>query len=301
MAIPDYQACMLPLLKLSADGNEHRIRDAIQTIADEFGLTEEERRELLPSGGTLIIASRVGWARTYLKKAGLLEDPKRGFFRITERGRQVLSANIESIDTEYLKQFSEFVEFQTPSQRDDEKSERAEFDSTPDDLVAEGYQQIRISLSDELLAQLKAVTPSFFERIVIRLLVAMGYGGNLKDAAATVLGKTGDEGVDGVINEDKLGLDVVYVQAKRWEQVVGRPEIQKFAGALLGKKARKGIFITTSHFSGEAIEYAANIDSRIVLIDGMRLTELMIEHDVGVSTYDVYRLKRIDSDFFVEE
>lgn len=301
MAIPDYQDCMLPLLRLASDGNEHRIRDAIQHIADEFELTEEERRELLPSGGTLIIASRVGWARTYLKKAGLLEDPRRGFFRITDRGQDVLSMNVESIGTDYLKQFPEFLAFQKPASSDNVKLEESEFDSTPDDLVAAGYRQIRATLSDELLTQLKAASASFFERIVVRLLVAMGYGGNLKDAAATVLGKTGDEGVDGVINEDKLGLDVIYVQAKKWDQVVGRPEIQKFAGALLGKKARKGVFITTSRFSGDAIEYAANIDSRIVLIDGTRLTGLMIEHDVGVSTYDTYRLKRIDSDFFVEE
>ena len=214
MAIPDYQDCMLPLLRLASDGNEHRIRDAIQHIADEFELTEEERRELLPSGGTLIIASRVGWARTYLKKAGLLEDPRRGFFRITDRGQDVLSMNVESIGTDYLKQFPEFLAFQKPASSDNVTLEESEFDSTPDDLVAAGYRQIRATLSDELLTQLKAASASFFERIVVRLLVAMGYGGNLKDAAATVLGKTGDEGVDGVINEDKLGLDVIYVQAK---------------------------------------------------------------------------------------
>jgi restriction system protein len=301
MPIPDYQECMLPLLKLASDGKDHRIREAIQAIADEFKLSDEERRELLPSGGTLVIASRVGWARTYLKKAGLLEDPKRGYFRITDRGRSILKSKPPSIDTKFLRQFEEFRSFQKPDNSDtgDESENFEKTDQTPEEMIATGYKQIRTSLSGDLIEQVRSSTPAFFEKLVVQLLVAMGYGGNFEEAA-TVLGKSRDEGIDGIINEDKLGLDVIYIQAKRWEQPVGRPEIQKFAGALLGKKAKKGVFITTSSFSSEARSYANNIESRIILIDGARLTELMIQHDIGVSTYATYDLKRIDTDFFIE-
>ena len=300
MAIPDYQSCMLPLLRMASDCRDHRIRDAIQQMADEFGLTGDERRALLPSGGTTVIASRVAWARTYLKKAGLLEDPRRGYFRITERGKSVLKSNPDGIKTSFLRQFDEFQEFQQPPLSSDEAEVAEISEQTPDEMIGTGYKRIRSNLSDELIGQLKTVNPAFFEKIVVQLLVAMGYGGNLEEAA-TVLGRPGDEGIDGVINEDKLGLDVLYIQAKRWEQPVGRPDIQKFAGALLGKKARKGVFITTSSFSKEAREYVANIDSRIILIDGARLAELMIEHDIGVSTYATYQLKKVDTDYFLEE
>jgi len=301
MPIPDYQECMLPLLKLASDGKDHRIRDAIQAIADKFDLSEEERRELLPSGGTLVIASRVSWARTYLKKAGLLEDPKRGCFRITDRGLSILKSKPPSIDSKFLRQFAEFQSFQKPDNSDtgDESESFEKTDQTPEEMIATGYKQIRSSLSGDLIEQLRSSTPAFFEKLVVQLLVAMGYGGNFEEAA-TVLGKSGDEGIDGIINEDKLGLDVIYIQAKRWGQPVGRPEIQKFAGALLGKKAKKGVFITTSSFSNEARSYASNIESRIILIDGARLTELMIQHDIGVSTYATYELKRVDTDFFIE-
>jgi len=292
---------MLPLLKLASDGKDHRIRDAIQAIADKFDLSEEERRELLPSGGTLVIASRVSWARTYLKKAGLLEDPKRGCFRITDRGLSILKSKPPSIDSKFLRQFAEFQSFQKPDNSDtgDESESFEKTDQTPEEMIATGYKQIRSSLSGDLIEQLRSSTPAFFEKLVVQLLVAMGYGGNFEEAA-TVLGKSGDEGIDGIINEDKLGLDVIYIQAKRWGQPVGRPEIQKFAGALLGKKAKKGVFITTSSFSNEARSYASNIESRIILIDGARLTELMIQHDIGVSTYATYELKRVDTDFFIE-
>lgn len=292
---------MLPLLRLASDGEDHRIRDAIQSIADEFNLSGEERRELLPSGGTLVIASRVGWARTYLKKAGLLEDPKRGYFRITDRGISVLKSKPPSIDSKFLRQFEEFRSFQKPdnSVSGDESEHLAKTDQTPEEMIATGYKQIRANLSSDLIEQVRSITPAFFEKLVVQLLVTMGYGGNFEEAA-TVLGKSGDEGIDGIINEDKLGLDVIYIQAKRWGQPVGRPEIQKFAGALLGKKAKKGVFITTSSFSSEARSYANNIESRIILIDGARLTELMIQHDIGVSTYATYDLKRVDTDFFIE-
>lgn len=302
--IPNYQKIMLPLLKYAEDGREHHIRDAIDQLAREFKLSEEERRVLLTSGQQAVFDNRVRWAKTYLKKAGLLETTKRGYFKITEKGLKVLKKHPIEIDVNYLKQFPEFVQFIKTTRVDNEgtKDETLENyeESTPEDLLEIGSQKLKEELTSELLHHIKKCSSTFFERLVIELLVRMGYGGSMADAGKAI-GRTGDEGIDGIIKEDKLGLDVIYIQAKKWESPVSRPEIQKFAGALQGQRARKGIFITTSTFSKEATAYPNQIDNKIILIDGERLAELMIENDVGVSEVAVYKIKKIDTDYFSEE
>ncbi len=306
MPIPDYQTVMLPLLKVAADGQDHHIRAAINELADQFGLTDDERKELLPSGVDVVFDNRVGWARTYLKKAGLIEYPKRGYFRVTERGKSVLAKAPAKIDVSFLKQYPEFVEFQAPkkssSAPEDVAVEEVESGSeTPEELLSSGYLKLRKQIEADLLARVKACPPEFFERLVVKLLTTIGYGGSLADAGRAI-GKSGDGGIDGVIKEDKLGLDLLYIQAKRWENTtVGRPEIQKFVGALYGRKAKKGIFITTSTFSKDAREYADGLESKVILIDGPQLSELMFEYGVGVATVNSYVVKRIDSDFFEDE
>jgi restriction system protein len=306
MPIPDYQSIMLPLLKMAGDGKEHRIRDAINDLAAQFGLSEQERKELLPSGVDRIFDNRIGWGRTYLKKAGLIGYPKRGYFQITEQGQNILAKAPPKINVAFLKQFPEFVEFSTAKKSTGDGSV-AELDGqeasngTPEETLAAGYLKLRKQIESDLLARVKECAPEFFERLVVTLLTTMGYGGSLADAGRAI-GKTGDGGVDGVIKEDKLGLDLLYIQAKRWDDTtVGSPEIQKFVGALYGKKAKKGIFITTSTFSKAAIEYAAGLDSKIILMDGAQLAEFMFDYGVGVSTVNSYAVKRIDSDFFSEE
>ena len=281
------------------------MRQAIEGLANEFGLSDDERRELLPSGQQPILDNRVAWARTYLKNAGLLESARRGYFSITQRGREVLSKNPTKIDNTFLSQFEQFRDFRQRSKRKPptEKpsppgASQIELEKrTPEELVESGYQDIRDGLAKEIIQQVKDCSPAFFERLVVDLLVKMGYGGTRKDAGQAI-GKSGDGGIDGIIKEDRLGLDIVYVQAKRWERQVGRPDIQKFAGALQGQKARKGVLITTSGFSRDAEEYAGNIDTKIILIDGDRLAQLMIDYSVGVVPLAVYELKRIDTDFF---
>ncbi len=303
MSIPDFQSVMLPLLKFAADQQEHSLREAIETLAQTFKLSDEERKELLPSGQQAVFDNRVGWSRTHMKKAGLLESTRRSFFKITQRGLDVLSRNPQKIDVKFLEQFPEFVEFRAASRRDKEIVLGAEAEvnnhQTPEELLEYGYQRIRQDLAQELLNRVKNSSPSFFERLVVELLVKMGYGGSRKDAGEAV-GRSGDGGIDGIIKEDRLGLDIIYIQAKKWEGVVGRPEIQKFAGALQGQRAKKGIFITTSGFSNEAREYVAIIDSKIVLIDGQQLAQLMIDHDVGVSKVSSYEIKKLDFDYFVD-
>ena len=305
MPIPDYQTLMLPLLRLASSGTELMFRAAVERLAAEFNLTDGERSEMLPSGTAPLFDNRVGWARTYLKQAGLIESPKRGMFRITDRGKALLKDNPSRIDVDLLDRYEEFRDFRSRHHkaqvnREHPREPEPETNETPEDALASAYRNIRENLETELLEQIKAASPSFFERLVIDLLVKMGYGGSRQDAGRAI-GRSGDEGIDGIINEDKLGLDVIYVQAKRWDATVGRPEIQKFAGALQGQRARKGIFITTSSFSREAEEYAAHIDSKIILIDGERLAALMVDHNVGVSTVGVYELKKIDSDYFEGE
>ncbi len=301
MPIPDYQTAMLPLLRFAADGAEHSLREAIESLAGVFKLTDAEQRELLPSGQGDIFANRVGWARTYMKKAGLLNNTRRGFFQITERGKSVLQQNPPKVDTKFLEQYPEFREFRDrknaviTAETDEEKE-----DQTPKEVLEQAYQNLRSDLAADLVAQIKASPPALFERLVVELLVRMGYGGSLKDAGQAI-GKSGDEGIDGIIKEDRLGLDIIYIQAKRWEGTVSRPEVQKFAGALQGQRARKGIFVTTSSFTREAQDYARNIDSKIVLIDGEQLSQMLIDFDIGVTPEATYEIKRLDLGYFTEE
>jgi restriction system protein len=304
MPIPDFQSIMLPLLKYLGDGKEHHIRDTIEGLALEFGLTPEERKELLPSGQQYIFDNRVGWARTYMKKAGLIESTRRGYFKITERGLKVLEERPEEINIPFLKKFPEFVEFQAlKREKGEEEKEEEEVEKerlTPEESIESAYQRLRQNLAMELIQQVKSCSPSFFEKLVIDLLINMGYGGTRKDAGEAI-GRIGDEGIDGIIKEDRLGLDIVYIQAKRWENPVSRPEIQKFAGALQGQRAKKGIFITTSAFTKDAREYAEKIESKIVLIDGETLAQLMIDHNIGVSPGTPYVIKKINNDYFTED
>lgn len=302
MTIPDFQSVMLPLLRLASDGKEHSLQEAVELLANEFLLTPDEKQELLPSGKQARFENRVAWARSYFKQARLVENTRRGFFRITQRGLDLLSTHPSKINKKTLEQFPEFLAFQN------NRSESTDFQSisetpdqqTPEELLENAHKNLSDSLAGELLRRVKESSPSFFERLVVELLVKMGYGGTLADAAR-VIGRSGDEGIDGIINEDRLGLDAIYIQAKRWEGVIGRPEIQKFVGALQGQRAHKGVFITTSDFTKEAQEYVKNISNKVVLINGLRLTRLMIENNVGVSVSATFELKKIDSDYFAEE
>jgi restriction system protein len=300
MAIPDYQTIMLPLLKFAGDGKIHTTRESIEYLAGEFNLSEEERKVLLPSATARLFDNRVGWASTYLRKAGLIESKRRGNFSITERGKQVLSENPQKINVQFLEQFPEFVEFRKTKKVKGKKEESPPSETNPEETLETAYQELQESLASDLLQAIKDCPPDFFERLVVDVLIKMGYGGSRKEAGKAI-GHTGDEGIDGIIKEDKLGLDIIYIQAKRWEANVGRAEIQKFAGALQGQRAKKGIFITTSNFSKDALEYIDKIDSKIILIDGERLAELMIEHNVGVSPVASYEIKKIDSDYFIED
>jgi restriction system protein len=302
MAIPDFETILLPVLKLLKDGREFWVRDIYQQLADQFKLTEEEKEILLPSGQQQLFHNRIGWATTFLKKAQLLESTKRGYYKITDRGVSVLKENPLSLDTEYLKKFPEFIPFITGSHKKEFKSNdiKKTIGPSPREQIENGYEIITESLANEIIITVKDGSPYFFEKLVVDLLLKMGYGGSRKEAGETI-GKTGDGGIDGIIKEDKLGLDVIYVQAKKWEGTVSRPEIQKFVGALEGKRARKGIFITTSNFSQEAINYVSNIGTKVILMDGEDLARYMIEYDVGVSTMSYYPIKQIDNDYFAEE
>lgn len=300
MAIPDFQAIMLPLLDFAADGSEHSMLDARTALAGMFGLTEAERQELLPSGQQTCFSNRVAWAKIYLERAGLLDKTRRGHFIISARGRQVLNDPPEEINIRYLQQFPGFKEFrQRAADASSEPVEDPSQTETPEEALEQAYRQIREDLAAELLEQVTTVSPRFFERLVLDVMLKMGYGGFSGDGTVSPPGADG--GIDGVIQEDRLGLDFIYLQAKRWGSPVGRPEIQKFVGALHGQRARKGVFITTSAFTQEALTYAAGIDSKVVLIDGLRLAQLMIDYNVGVSPASTYEIKRIDSDYFAEE
>ncbi|WP_251460399.1 restriction endonuclease [Weizmannia agrestimuris] len=307
MTIPDYQSFMLPFLKILGDRNEHTLQEIYIKLADYFKLTESDRKEYLPSGKQLKYKNRIGWARTYLKKSGLLDQVGRGIFTITERGLNVLNENPEKIDVKFLEQFNEFLKFQgNKNSNTDQIGENKklpsnlELDLSPEEILDTSYREIRRDLMDELLHTVKSCSPEFFEKLVVDLLIAMGYGGTHADAGQAI-GKSGDDGIDGIIKEDKLGLDVIYIQAKRWEGSVGRPAVQAFAGSLEGNRARKGVFITTSRFTEDAKEYVKRIEKKIVLIDGESLAELMIDNDVGVSPKVTYIIKNIDSDYFNED
>lgn len=301
MAIPDYQSLMLPLLQFLSDKNEHSIRETIEHLELKFKLNDDDKKQLLPSGSQPIFENRVGWARTYLKKALLLEPVRRGFFQITERGMTILSKKPEKIDASFLRQFPEFIEFQNIRKEEKEEStDENNTSETPEESMESAYLRLKTNLAKEIIQNIKACSPAFFERLVIELLVKMGYGGSRKDAGEAI-GKSGDGGIDGIIKEDKLGLDILYIQAKRWDGCVGRPEIQKFAGALQLHHAKKGVFITTSNYSKDAIDYVSRIESKIILVDGELLANLMIDNKVGVSTVTTYDINKIDTDYFTED
>ena len=302
MPIPDYQTLMLPLLQLLSDTNDHLFSEVVETLSDKYKLSDVERQQLLPSGRQTVIRNRVGWARTYMKQAGLIENVRRGCFRISARGKAVLAEMPGRIDVHYLERYEEFVAFRDRHNDEPQQGETAtpQVTVTPEEALDAAYQRLRDQLEADLLQQVKSASPSFFERLVVELLVKMGYGGNLRDAGQAI-GRAGDGGVDGIIKEDRLGLDTIYIQAKRWDATVGRPEVQKFAGVLQGHRARKGVFITTSTFSSDAVDYVDRIESKIVLIDGTTLARFMVDNGVGVSTAQTYELKRLDSDYFAEE
>lgn len=302
--IPDFQSIMLPLLKIAGDKKEHTLQEVRNSLAKYFKLSEEEISELLSKSKQQRFKNRVGWARTYLKKAGLLEYSGVGYLIITEQGLKVLQEKPSIINIKYLTRFPEFLEFKNSSKKEkkikDKGVELLLEEKTPEDLLEIGYEKYQEKLLSDLLEKVKECSPEFFEQLVVELLVNMGYGGSFEDAGKAI-GKSGDEGIDGIIKEDKLGLDVIYIQAKRWINPVSRPDIQKFAGALLGKKAKKGVFITTSIFSESAIEYARNIENKIILVDGEQLTKYMVDNGVGVSEITSYKIKKIDLDYFTEE
>jgi restriction system protein len=300
MAIPDYETVMLPLMQIASDGREHSIDELTKHLSEQFKLTPEEQEERIPSGQSTYIKNRTGWARTYLKKAGLLTSPKRGYVQITDRGREILTQKPARIDRKFLEQFPEFIEFQQKtnvSANDEPEISNPLQVSTPEEAIERSYNQLRSQLADELLDQIKTCSSDFFERLVVDVIVAMGYGGSHRDAAKATQ-RSNDGGIDGIIKQDRLGLDTIYIQAKKWEAAIHRPEIQKFAGALQGVRARKGIFITTSAYSDGAREYVASIDSKIVLVDGTELAQLMIDHGIGVTPHQTYEIKRLDSDYF---
>jgi restriction system protein len=302
MAIPDFQSVMLPLLRFSSDQNEHSLQDTVDSLAIEFRLTPDERQELLPSGKQARFDNRVAWARSYFKQAGLVENTRRGYFKISKRGLDLLATRPDKINKKTLEQYPEFLDFQNLRHDVIETDKPAEEQEkqTPEESLENAYKMLSDGLAGEIIQRVKTCSPLFFERLVVELLLAMGYGGTRADAGRAI-GQSGDGGIDGIIDEDRLGLDAIYIQAKRWEGTVGRPEIQKFVGALQGQRAHKGVFITTSDFSKEAQEYVKNISNKVVLINGFSLARLMIENNVGVSVAATYAVKKIDSDYFVDE
>lgn len=303
MSIPDFQSLMRPLLALHEDGAEHINRDLVNALAKQFSLTDEERREMLPSGRAKMFDNRIGWAKTYIVNAGLIEAPKRGISVITEKGRQALKEHTDRIDLRTLALITGKPSRGKKSDATEEIEATSEIevesDETPEEALDNAYQKIRGSVEREIISKILSNPPDFLERVIIDLVVKMGYGGNRKDAGEAI-GRSGDEGIDGIIKEDPLGLDVIYLQAKRYEGTVGRPDIQKFAGALQGQRAKKGIFITTSGYSKEAREFASKIDTKIILIDGPMLAKLMFDHGIGVSASTTYEVRRIDTDYFDE-
>jgi restriction system protein len=305
VAVPDFQTIMRPLLELHSDGQEHEIGITRTALAERFELSEQDRSERIPSGRVTTLQNRVGWAATYLYRTGLLERPRRAHYRITPRGEEMLAAYPDRIDLSVLKQFEEFHEFREASREQVEAGSalitEASKTATAEEQIDSGYRELRAALAADLLDRVKEQSWDFFEQLVLRVLRKMGYGGP-EGSIERLGGHGGDEGVDGVIREDALGLELIYIQAKSWqEKTVGRPEIQQFIGALHGKQAGKGIFITTSKFSPEAEEYAKGVASRVVLIDGRQLAELMIEHGVGVTTRETYKIKEVDISYFSSE
>lgn len=302
MAIPDFQSFFKPLLEVAGDGTEHSLKEARETIASRMNLTQGDMNERLPSGQQTKFDNRVAWAKSYLVQAKVLESPRRGFFRITDRGRELLNNGLSRIDVKILNQYPEFVEFHRSKSGEAAEDNQADVSTmeTPEETLQQAYVNIHNELASEILQRVKGNTPLFFERLVVDVMVSMGYGGSRADAGKSI-GQSGDEGIDGIIKEDRLGLDVIYLQAKRWDGTVGRPEIQKFVGALHGKRAKKGVFITTGRFSDDALRYVESIDPKVILIDGKKLAELMIDCGLGTTSTATYEIKRIDSDYFSEE
>lgn len=315
MAIPKYDEMYREFLEALSDGGSHKISEIRDTLAIVFNVSDDERKELLPSGKQPLFNNRVNWTSSYLKQAGLIKNSSRGVYLITESGKKVLDSNIPNIDNSFLLKFDSFKEFLSrsistdptsdpntpiPETNDSSNQHMTVSSESPQDILDDAYNKIKASLIDDVLSEIMKQSPTFFEHLVVKLLTQMGYGGSLK-GAATVTRSTGDEGIDGIIREDKLGFNLIYIQAKRWDRksTVGRPELQKFVGALAGQGAAKGLFITTAQFTKEAIEYAnKQHTTKIILIDGIALAELMIEYNVGVSVEATYSIKRIDSDFF---
>lgn len=319
MPIPDYQSLMLPVLKL-AEGGEIQVREATDRLAEQLRLTPEERAIMLPSGGRTLLANRMHWAKSYMLKAGLVHAPRRGYFTITDRGRELLAGNPARIDNETLMRFEEFREFLEKSRSSSASEDQAEpagegkrastapnmsavlSNQTPDEAIRSAVHAIEETLAKDLIDRILAASPAFFENAVVSLLLAMGYGGSREDAGRAI-GRSGDGGLDGVIDEDALGLDRVYVQAKRYapENAVGEPEIRGFAGSLGAVKANKGVFVTTSRFTRSAEDFVVRTPNKIVLIDGDMLATLMIRYGVGVRTEQTILVKKIDEDFFLDE
>ena len=303
MAIPDFQTLMLPFLKAVEDGKEHPFKDVVEKLSIEFRLTQDELAEMLPSRRAPIFYNRVAWAKFYLKKAGLIAQIKRSYLSLTQLGQTALNSKPAQINIKYLEQFPDYLSFKenlSTNSQTETKSNEAESTSTPEEILENAYSKLNASLVVVILENIMQCSPNFFERLVVELLLSMGYGGT-RAGAGRAIGQSGDGGIDGIIDEDRLGLDAIYIQAKRWEGVVGRPEIQKFVGALQGQRAHKGVFITTSEFTKEAQEYVKNINNKVVLINGFSLAKLMIENNVGVSIAATYSVKKIDSDYFVDE
>lgn len=303
MAVPGYQDFMYPFLKHLEDGKEYKLQDIYMLLANHFNLTDEEIAEKLPSGKQTLLVNRIGWAKTYLNKAGLIKVVRRAVFTISEEGLSIIrNPNITRIDKKFLTRYKSFNEFSNSTSNKNNKVNIVVNDEqTPLEIIEDNFNILKNELQELILEKILECSPTFFERLIVDLIVTMGYGGSVSDAGKAI-GKSGDEGIDGIIKEDVLGLDMIYLQAKRWkvDSTVSRPHIQGFVGSLVGKKASKGIFITTAKFSKEAREYADSIDKRVILIDGQELTNLMFKYNVGVSNEEVYTIKKIDLDFFEE-
>lgn len=299
MAIPSYEKFLLPVLKLLSDGKVRTKQEIVRTMAKQFQLSEDELAETLPSQTQPTYVNRIGWAITYLKKAELIVSPSRANFKITDEGKKLVENNVSDLTAKDLKQYEPFLKFIKTSHKQNDTDHTIQEETTPLENIINNFELLKKEVCDEILQKILEQSPDFFEQLVVDLVVAMGYGGSIEDAGKATK-RTGDEGIDGIIKQDRLGLDNIYLQAKRWQRdsVVSRPEIQKFVGALAGQGARKGIFITTSRFSKDALEYKPRNDTSVILIDGQKLVELMYEYNIGVTTEMKFEIKRLDSDYF---
>lgn len=306
--IPTFQDCMLPTLQFLADGNPHSTAELHEKITLLFHMNESEIKVQVPSKRLTRVRCNLSWACTYLKKAGLITSPSRGTYIISTKGQQLLNTHPTVVNMKTLEQFPAYQTWQSACGKGKHTSDTPATDSepssiTPDEAIGKAYEELRTMLADDLLDKILEQSPYFFEKLVVKLLVAMGYGGSYNELSEMMVGQVGDEGIDGIIKEDKLGLDNIYVQAKRWDKTrtVGRPDIQQFVGALAGKGANKGIYITTAHFSEQARNFKPQNNIKVALIDGKSLCQHMIDYNIGVTTKDVYEIKRIDQDFFSDE